>query len=389
MSWVNEKTLRDMSKSLNESPMILEKRLLAFSECQKLAMPEMTQEDWRYTDIDKVKWDAFSPIASKQSVSLGSEATACTLDEAAKRYPEIIKNHLGSRSALRPDKLSLLASSLWNTGTFIHIPAGKSQVPISITTNAGNCTIANTLIVVERGASVKIVEDFHSSAPGLHIGNTEIYVGDGAAIEYYYFEDAHPSYFDFSQKRAFLSSGARIDWIFGNFGGEISATKIETFFEGSGSHAEQKGVFFGNENQHINVMTNAHHRVPNTSNNINVRGVLKDTSSSIYHGLIKIEKSAQQTNSYLSEHSLMIGKNALANSIPSLEIDANDVKASHGSTTGKIDEEQIFYLMSRGLTRGESERLIIEGFFIPIIEKIPLQEVRERIEAAVNRKMDA
>ncbi|MBI5354980.1 MAG: SufD family Fe-S cluster assembly protein, partial [Candidatus Aenigmarchaeota archaeon] len=139
----------------------------------------------------------------------------------------------------------------------------------------------------------------------------------------------------------------------------------------------------------INVMTNAHHRVPNTSNNINVRGVLKDTSSSIYRGLIKIEKNAQQTNSYLSEHSLMIGKNALANSIPSLEIDANDVKASHGSTTGKIDEEQIFYLMSRGLSRRESERLIIEGFFIPIIEKIPLQEVRERIAAAVTRKMDA
>ncbi len=134
-------------------------------------------------------------------------------------------------------------------------------------------------------------------------------------------------------------------------------------------------------------MTNAFHRVPNTSNNIFVKGVLKDASSSIYRGLIKIDKVAQQTNSYLSEHSLMIGKEALANSIPSLEIDANDVKASHGSTTGKVDEEQIYYLMSRGLTEKQAERLIIEGFFIPIIEKIPLESVRERITEAVEKKM--
>ncbi|MBI2130155.1 SufD family Fe-S cluster assembly protein [Candidatus Woesearchaeota archaeon] len=161
--------------------------------------------------------------------------------------------------------------------------------------------------------------------------------------------------------------------------------RIDTLFNGEGSQSENLGVFVGRSREHIDITTNVYHNTAHTTNNIMVDGILKDSSSSVYRGLIRIEKAGQQTNSYLSNHILKIGEKSLGNSIPALEIEANDVKASHGATVGQVSEEHLFYLMSRGLTREDAENMIVQGFLEPIISKIPSEELREKIRGLITR----
>ena len=182
-----------------------------------------------------------------------------------------------------------------------------------------------------------------------------------------------------------MERNSAISWVSGCFGGKLNRLVIDTIFSGQGSQANNLGIFLGKGKEHIDFTTNMHHNTENTTNDVLVDGMLRDESSSVYRGLIKIPKEGQKTNSYLANHILKLGEKTLANSIPSLKIDANDVKASHGATVGQIDEEHLFYLMSRGLSRDEAERLIIEGFFEPVIQKIPLEELRERIRGMVRR----
>ena len=163
----------------------------------------------------------------------------------------------------------------------------------------------------------------------------------------------------------------------------MSSAIIDTYFAGKGSNCSNIGVFLGKNDEHTDITTNAHHLEENTTNDIMMNGILKDKSSSVYRGLILIDKIAQKTNSYLSNHILKLGDKTLANSIPSLKIDANDVKASHGATVGQINEEHLFYIMARGLSREQAEFLIIEGFFEPIIQKIPNEEIRDKIRGMV------
>ena len=180
-----------------------------------------------------------------------------------------------------------------------------------------------------------------------------------------------------------MRNDAQIKWAWGSFGGRINRLHIDTHFNGQGSSSENLGIIIGRKKQHLDCTTNAYHNVANTTNDMMINGIMMDNSSSIYRGLIKIRKEAQGTNSYLSNHMLKLSEKALANSIPALEIDANEVKASHGATVGQIDEEQIFYLRSRGLSLEESERLIAEGFFEPIIHKMENAGIQEKFRAAI------
>jgi len=184
-----------------------------------------------------------------------------------------------------------------------------------------------------------------------------------------------------------LARDARFSWNIGCFGGKLSRVRQDTIFRGEGSGSETVGVFFGTSGQHIDITTNAHHTVAGTTNRILAKGVMAGNGTSVYRGMIRIEKAAQKTDSYLANNILLLSEKALANSIPGLKIDANDVKASHGATVGQIDEEQVFYLMARGLPRKEAEMLIVKGFFDPAISKIRDEGMRERYFESVERMM--
>ena len=215
----------------------------------------------------------------------------------------------------------------------------------------------------------------------------EIFAGQNSKIKFYNFQNWKNNVMNFSNWKAKLAKDAKVNWVFGQFGGKFSRIKTDTLFDGQGAESRNYGVFYGSKNQHFDITTNVNHNVPNTTGNILVKGVLDDSSNAVYRGKITILKDAQQTNSYLADHSLILSDNAISHSIPSLEIDANDVKASHGATLGKPDEEEIFYLMSRGLKRSSAEIQVILGFFAPVTELIPFNDLKERFDNVLHEKV--
>ena len=213
--------------------------------------------------------------------------------------------------------------------------------------------------------------------------SVEIFAGENSVVNIVSVQKCGSDAKIFSFKEAVLSKDATVNMIFGSFGGSFHRLKSGTLLCGEGSNSEVLCGFKSSGKQHIDFTVNCNHAVPHTRNNIFAKGTVTDNSTSVFRGMIKVEKDAQQTDSYLSDHTLILSDKALANSIPSLQIEANDVKASHGATVGQIDEEQLFYLMTRGLSREQSEHLIVSGFFEPLIDRIVDKEHREIFRNAI------
>ena len=282
-----------------------------------------------------------------------------------------------------------LNSAFFSNGFFLYVPKNiEIKEPVRAVISLSNTNILRNLIVVESNSSVDVVEEIIDSEDGnenLNSSITEIFALNNSRVNYYHSNNYSKNTFSFTSLNGTLERNANLNWISSCFGGKLNRLRIETFLNGDGSNSNNLGIFLGRNKEHIDFTTNVSHNALNTTNDIMVDGILKEESSSVYRGLILIAKEGQKTNSYLANHILKLGDKTLANSIPGLKIDANDVKASHGATVGQVNEEHMFYLMARGLSRKEAENLIVEGFFEPIIQKIPNEEIREKIRAVVNR----
>jgi Fe-S cluster assembly protein SufD len=281
------------------------------------------------------------------------------------------------------DKFTVL-NDLYKEGIFIHIPKNKEASLSCKVTSVEGTIISRTVIVLEEGASLKYSEEHHSKGKCFRNDGVFIFAAQNSRVSFENFQGWKHDVKSIGNWYAHLKDDSSVEWLFAQFGGKLSRVKIDSYLEGRGSNAFVKGVFFGDKEQHFDFSTNLFHKEENTSGNILVKGVVDGNSTSVFRGLIKIDKKAQNTNSYLADNSLVLSDGARSYSIPSLEIDANEVKASHGATLGKPDEEEIFYLMARGLRRKEAERLIIQGFFTPVIETA---RYKEDIEAALNDKV--
>jgi Fe-S cluster assembly protein SufD len=178
-----------------------------------------------------------------------------------------------------------------------------------------------------------------------------------------------------------------VTWETGQLGGRLTKTFYDSILPGNGAMMEFNGVYFMEGKQHLDVDSLIHHIGLATSGDLLLHGAVKDKSRSVFAGLIKIDKTAQQTNSYLKNENMILNKGARADSMPSLEIDANDVRASHGATIGKINEEDIFYLMSRGIPRDTAVRMVVEGFFYKVFDRMHNERVKEKLFSAVSAKI--
>jgi Fe-S cluster assembly protein SufD len=176
-------------------------------------------------------------------------------------------------------------------------------------------------------------------------------------------------------------------WETGQLGGRLTKTYVDNVLKGNGSSAEFNGVYFMSDKQHVDLDTLTHHIGLSTGGDLLLKGALRDNARAVFQGMIKIDPNGQQTNSYLKNENLLLSDHARADSIPSLEIDANDVRASHGATVSRVDEEYIFYLQSRGIPRSTAVRMIVEGFFSSIFDRMSQERVRQKLSAAVSEKI--
>ena len=369
----------------------------ALQKFSPMPMPKEKDEDWRYTEIEKLKLENFAPFES------GTRITATDLSEdllrhgviftdinyALEKYPAAL-NYFFKGINIDKDKFLALSAAHFSHGYFLYIPKNlyiKEPIRINLAAEGKN-SILHNLIIIEPNSQADVLEEYANKDAGdeqLNAYITEVFANTNSRANFYHVNNWTGNVYNFTNLVGTTERNASINWVSGCFGGKLNKLRVDTNFNGQGSSCSNLGIFMGKGKEHIDFTTNAYHNAENTTNDILVDGILKDESSSVYRGLIKIPKEGQKTNSYLANHILKLGGKTLANSIPSLKIDANDVKASHGATVGQINEEHLFYLMARGLSRQEAERLIIEGFFEPVIQKIPLEELREKIREMVRR----
>ena len=317
------------------------------------------------------------------------------LKTAESRYPELLEKALGKVVSPGDGKFAALAEGYAQTGIFLYVPKGVNiEEPLhSLFWGPGSklAYISHILIYLEEGASVTYVHEAASpdeiGGQTLHAGAVEIYVGKAASLRFVELQSWGRHVWNFSHERVKLDRDGRIDWIFGSLGSHLTKNFLDLDLAGQGSEGRMSGFYFTDDSQHLDHDTQQNHLAPNTTSDLLFKGALLGKSRSVWQGMIYVAPGADKTDGYQSNRNLILNSNSRADSIPGLEINADDVRCTHGATVGKIDPDQVFYLLSRGIPQEEAEKLIVEGFFDPIMQRIPFEGVRNRFQNAIHTKM--
>jgi Fe-S cluster assembly protein SufD len=374
-----------------------------------LPLPTTADEHWRFTDLAGFDPDAWTANGATEIAAPASFVELATVGEAhageaglrVLRAPEGIRfeplaaDHplLGSLVGA-DEKFAAHNAALWQHGLLVHVP--KDVVvdePLYVrVANAvdGGSLFWRLLVVAEPGSRFTVVEEYASASPelaGYSNAAVEIVVRDGAKVEYVSIQNLSRGTWHFASHHARVERDAELDWVTGGFGSAKGKVRIQNDLAGQGATSRVTGAYFADGTQHLDYDTFQEHMAPHTTSDFAFKGALRDTASAVWRGMIRVEKDAQKTNAYQENRNLLLSKTAHADSIPGLEILANDVRCTHGATLGQVDREQLFYLMARGLPRAEAERLIVRGFFQDVLDRIELEPVRDALGAALEARI--
>ena len=300
------------------------------------------------------------------------------------------------------DKFTALNNAAFNSGIFIHIPDGiQIDRPIYAMVclpQDGSSVISRNVIAMGDSAKATVVQEMYSPRPGdgsvspaalqpsyLEMLNTT--VGANSRLDVTTLQMLDQSAVNFSTRLTDISQDAQVNWYSGLFGAQLSRYRIDYFLRGSGASTNDSEVVFGNADQSFDIQTEVNHESPATEGRVVEKSILRDKSKSLFKGMIRIKENATKSNSFLSGRSILLDPDAKSDAIPGLEILTNDVKATHSASVAQIDEEQIFYLQSRCLSKEEAERTIVEGFLEPLSRKMSYQ-VRAWIAYLIESKWE-
>ncbi len=404
----------------------------AWDVFQATPMPTLRDEPWRRTDLKALQADEFrlpkpdayldlpdAPEALLQPLvgaehggqvllmaggakthlapELADKGVIFTdLRTAEKEHPEVVDRMIGKVVRASDGKFAALAGALAQNGVVLYVPRGVvvEQPLHSLLWGPGVhlAYFSHVLVWLEEGASVTYVHE--SASPSeegqtLHAGIVELHVGPGANLRFVELQSWGENVWNFTHERADVDRDGNLDWIFGAIGSHLTKNFSELNLVGAGSTGKMSGFYFTDHDQHLDHDTQQNHLAPHTTSDLLFKGALVHQSRSVWQGMIYVAPGAQKTDGYQANRNLVLSRKARADSIPGLEILADDVRCTHGATVGKIDPDQIFYLRSRGIPKTEAERLIVEGFFDPIMQRIPFEGVRTRFQQAIEDKMTA
>lgn len=422
---------------------IRKSRALAWELYEGFPMPTTKDEPWRRTDLRGLMMDSFQisgvngdkvretpplrksyvdlppapqelmqPLAGTQQggqVVLLPEGPQIFLDPqlsakgviftdlttAEREYPHLLAPIYGQIVQPTDGKFAAMSEALANRGIFIYIPRNlQVEAPLhSVLWGPGRglAYFSHLLVWLEEGASLTYVHEssspYEKEGQVLHAGIVEIHVGANARLNFVELQSWGSNVWNFSHERVNVHRNGNLDWIFGSLGSQLTKNFSELNLVGEGATGRMSGFYFTNGTQHLDHDTQQNHMAPHTTSDMLFKGALKDTSRSVWQGMIYVAPGAQKTDGYQANRNLVLSRSAHADSIPGLEILADDVRCTHGVTVGKIDQEQVFYLESRGIPYPEAERLIVEGFFDPIMQRIAFEGVRSRFQQAILEKM--
>ncbi len=406
-----------------------EYRRKAWEHFQSLPLPSTREEPWRRTDLrhlDPARFRlpeleaaaALPPVpegllqplvdadhggqmvftAAGVRTSLEAELAAqgvvfVDLVTAERTYPRLVEQIRGQVVRPQEGKFAALAAAMARQGVLIYVPRNvQVEAPLhSILWGAGSnlAGFSHILVYLEAGASLTYVHEWASpqDAELFHAGIVELHVGPNAHLRYVELQSWGQQTWNFTHERARVLRDGKLDWIFGILGSRLTKTFADLDLVEQGAEGRMSGFSFANDSQHLDYDTQQNHLAPHTTSDLLFKTALEDSSRSVWQGMIYVAPGAQKTDGYQANRNLLLSKQARADSIPGLEILADDVRCTHGATAGKVDPEQLFYLRSRGIPQKEAERLIVEGFFTPVMERIPFEGVRARFEQAIQDKM--
>ncbi len=291
-------------------------------------------------------------------------------------------------------KFAALHGAFFSGGTFLYVPRGVTvNLPLQSLTyfdSPNAAMFTHTLVVVEEGAAVTLIENYSSKdteAQRFSDGAVELIVKPGASLQYFHLQDFAQNVWHFTTQTALMEKDSSLTWLAGTLGSGSTKAFLDCKFLGAGGNANLLGFFFGDGKQHFDQHTFQNHIVGHTTSDLLYKGALKDTAYSAFRGLIRVNPQAQRSDAYQANRNILLSQHSHADSIPELEIEANDVRCTHGATVGPVDPDQIFYLEARGIPKIEAEKLIVEGFFDPLMQKIPLETICDELRQAIQTKI--
>jgi Fe-S cluster assembly protein SufD len=319
------------------------------------------------------------------------------LSTAEKNHPDILEKVMGKVVQPSEGKFAALSAALAQNGVLLYVPRGVVvEQPVHSLLwgpGAGLAYLSHILVYLEEDAAVTYVHEAASPVQEqeqkLHAGLVELYVGPRAQLRWVELQSWGENVWNFSHERVKVAEGGNIDWVFGAVGSHVTKNFSGVELAGSGSSGRMSGFYFTDRDQHLDHDTQQNHLAPRTTSDLLFKGALLGKSRSVWQGMIYVAPGADKTDGFQANRNLILSEGARADSIPGLEILADDVRCTHGATVGRIDQDQVFYLLSRGIPGVEAERLIVEGFFDPIMQRIPFEGVRQRFQDAIHNKMES
>ena len=388
----------DTARTLGGHDWLVARRAAAAERLADVTWPSTGEEIWRYSRIDDFDLDRYQPRrADQRSLALpvldpGLVAKGVVVGDLADVDDPDAADWYGTCSDASPDTFTILHDAFVAGGAYVHVPPGVVvDEPLFFehrVSGDGLASFPHTLLVVGEGAEVSVVDRFAAhGSPHLCDLVIELLVGDGARVRYVSVQEHGPDTWQIGLQRAHVGRDASLHSSAVALGGDYARMRTESFLDGQGGESDLLAVYFGDGDQVLDFRTLQDHAAPHTRSDLLFKGAVEDQAQSVYSGLVHLREAAQHARASQTNRNLVLTEGASAESIPNLEIEANDVHCSHASAVGPIDDEQRYYLETRGIAPEEAERLIVLGFFDDVLNRLPVPELAGALRHTIEHKV--
>ncbi len=422
---ISPQVVEDLVSRHGEPVWLADERRAALRTFEATPTPTRRDEAWRYSDMKRFAMDGLELVTAPTNDIISERITTRLTDSdaegvlvfkggevvrrdsrigepgviftdlrtALREHEDLVKKHLYSVVNATHSKYTALNSALWQNGTFLFVPKNTEvALPLGAfySADAGGLMAPRTLIVLEANARATFIDEYTSEEFGERLfsaGSVELILGDGANLRYVSLQNWSRTVAQVNRIRAKLDRSSRLESLTVSLGADAARAEVECVMDGPGSESEMLGLYFADKKQHYNQYTLQHHHADHAHSDLLFKGALRDGSTAVYSGMIQVDEGAQKTDAYQTNRNLLLDSDSDAVSIPQLEIGANDVRCSHGSTTSPVPEDQRFYLMSRGLAPEVAEHVLVTGFLHEVTSRVTLPKVAEYVERVVQAKL--